>query len=251
MDFMAKWDANFSNYQKRQLQLIEFIEKFSIPGSALCDAKKFQDEFSSCGSLLVVRLLSAIKRSFNCAQSVDLHLRALLICFQSADWELYLGGADAVNCMHVLLTVASVNPSEAFDDVHQALLVSRRMLQRPQGVSLFVELGGVVVVTGAVQASLDTGLHRTCISVLFECAAHSDPTPVLEAVKELFNSPRGTSKYSALSLCRRLLTDGARRAHVTAAGSQWLEDVLPQVVRLLVNRPIFYQYEVFLSINSC
>lgn len=250
MDFISRWDANYSNHQKRQVQLIEFLEKFSTRSNTVFDVKRFEDEFSVCGSLFIVRLLSAIRRSFNCAQPVDLHLRVLLVFFQASDWEQYLDSEDATSCMHVLLTVASLDPSIHFDDVEQALIVLRRMLQSARAAPVLVGLNGVRVVGDIIEATLNTQLHRICTSILFECASTDDPFQIAEAVVRLFKSPRGSTKYCALSLCRQLMTNVSRRGHILKiCGHQWLIDSLPQLVRLLINRPIFYQYEVYPTFN--
>lgn len=245
MDFLARWDANFSSHQKRLLQLIEFIERSSKYSNNHLEAKAFHDEFSVCGALFIVRLVSAVKRCFNCAQPVDIHLRAMLIFFQGADWEQVLSTEDTTSCMHMLLTVASLDPSECPADVEQALLVLRRLLQSERTLPIFIDLGGVPVLGDVIERTLNTRLQRTCTSMLFDCAGHSDPSQVLETAVRLMNAPRGSTKYCSMSLCRQLLSSAIRRSHISACcGHQWLLDILPQILRLLVNRPIFYQYEV-------
>ena len=244
MDYLVRWDANFSNHQRRQLQLIEFIEQFSQRNGAPFDVKSFEEEFSVCGPLFVIRLISAIKRSFNCAREVDMHLRVLLIFFQSSDWERFLSREDTANCLHVLLSVASLNPSESFMDVQQTLLVLRRMISSPHALQLFAEMGGVDIVCGVIERSLDIQLHRTSLSILFECATLARFSVLPPVITRLFNSPRGTSKYCALSLCRQLFSSAHRSPLLNNNCQDWLQEALPQLVRLLINNPIFYQYEV-------
>jgi hypothetical protein len=280
MDFISKWDANFSNHQKRQLQLIEFIERFSPnpvrgagTGGSSAGPARLEDEFSSCGPLLAPRLLCATRRAFSCARPVDLHLRALHLLFQAGDWELYVSPEDTAGCMHVLLSVASLPPAEAANaaDVQQALLVLRRMLQTQSAHALqtFAALGGLRAAAGALGASAGggprlTGVRRAAQGLLrAACGLCGDDPATARArgqidpaekkgyagqvageLGRLFTAPRGEAKYCALSLCRQLFAHSGQRAHLLAhAGTQWLLGALPQLTRLLVNRPIFYQYE--------
>ena len=128
MDWIAQWDGASTNPAKRQLLLIEFIEKYG-GRNQLFDVKEFEKQFSSTGTLFVIRLLSAIKRGYNSAENVDLHLRVLLIFLSANDWQVFLGQENTPDCILVLLSILALNPVDSCLDIEQSLLVVKRLVQ--------------------------------------------------------------------------------------------------------------------------
>ena len=242
MDWIAQWDGASTNPAKRQLLLIEFIEKYG-GRNQLFDVKEFEKQFSSTGTLFVIRLLSAIKRGYNSAENVDLHLRVLLIFLSANDWQVFLGQENTPDCILVLLSILALNPVDSCLDIEQSLLVVKRLVQEQFALELFVGFGGISVVVNLIESTVNSTLRRLATSVLFKCTIIERVDIISDAIVKLFRSPRSAAKYEALSLCLQIWKTDSHRYNMLRQGVSWLLQVIPQLARLIINRPILYQYD--------
>ena len=244
------WDSLSTNRRSREAILIELIEKcVSCRKHDECGTSRMsialEKELDKLGSLFLHRIFTSIRESISLKESPDVYIQFLGLFLNTksryyyfSDIKLLSGLETFVNVLKCPSFVSKFCIEQTLHMLHEIVLLS------PECKNHLYNIGCLRTIVSLLELYESSTINFLAVAFIAEYRTIQAINALPLHVMTLLNSSKAFSKRAALDLCLRMWCELKTEGLFNQQNLQWTVRMHPQLIRILLCRPVALQYEV-------